>query len=229
MNRWSLALLVAFVAVLAVTAAGSAFIFRGGISARPEPSRLEAALARRARSLAIPGAARDRPNPATPETLAQGRAHFADHCASCHANDGSGDTPLGRGLYPRAPDMRRPETQRLSDGEIFWIIGNGVRFTGMPAWGEPRQEAESWALVRFIRHLPSLTPEEKLEMEQANPRSLEAWREMEDDERFLRGEEPAGAPASGTAIDGGRTGTVPAEPHPGGSRSNRRPGRRGPP
>lgn len=231
MSRWSVTFLVAFAAVLTVATAGSAFIFRGGISARPEPSRLEGALARRARSLAIPGAARDRPNPlpATPGTLAQGRAHFADHCASCHANDGSGDTSLGRGLYPRAPDMRRPETQRLSDGEIFWIIENGVRFTGMPAWGEPRQEAESWALVRFIRHLPSLTPEEKLEMEQANPRSPEAWREKEDDERFLRGEEPAGAPASGTAIDGGRTGTVPAEPHTGGSRSNRRPARRGPP
>ncbi len=223
MSRWPLALLVAFAAVLGATAAGSAFIFRGGIGARPEPSRLEAALARRVRSLAIPGRARDRPNPLpeTPETLAQGRAHFADHCASCHADDGSGDTPLGRGLYPRAPDMRRPETQRLSDGEIFWIIENGVRFTGMPAWAEPRQEAESWALVRFIRHLPSLTPEEKLEMEQANPRSLEAWREKEDDERFLRGEEPAGAPASGTAIDGGRTGATHAGPDRGGS-----PGRR---
>ena len=163
MSRWLLALLVAFASVLAVTAAGAAIMFRGGIGARPEPSRLEAALARRARSLAIPGAARDRPNPlpVTPETLAEGRAHFADHCASCHANDGSGDTPLGRGLYPRAPDMRRPETQRLSDGEIFWIIENGVRFTGMPAWGAPGREAESWALVRFIRHLPSLTPEEK--------------------------------------------------------------------
>ena len=196
MSRWLLALLVAFASVLAVTAAGAAIMFRGGIGARPEPSRLEAALARRARSLAIPGAARDRPNPlpVTPETLAVGRAHFADHCASCHANDGSGDTPLGRGLYPRAPDMRRPETQRLSDGEIFWIIENGVRFTGMPAWGAPGREAESWALVRFIRHLPSLTPEEKLKMERANPRGLEAWREMEDDERFLRGEEAAGAP-----------------------------------
>jgi hypothetical protein len=64
----------------------------------------------------------------------------------------------------------------------------------MPGLGEPGREAESWALVRFIRHLPSLTPHEKLEMERANPRSLEAWREVQDDERFLRGEEPAGAP-----------------------------------
>ncbi|HET6922911.1 MAG TPA: cytochrome c, partial [Anaeromyxobacteraceae bacterium] len=101
------------------------------------------------------------------------------------------------GLYPRVPDMRRPETQQLSDGEIFWIIENGVRFTGMPAWGEPGREGESWALVHFIRHLPALTPAEALQMKRANPRSLEAWRELEEDERFLRGDEPPLAPRGG--------------------------------
>ena len=186
----------ALAAVVALGAAGAALLFRGGIGARPEPSRLETALARRARSLAVPAADRSRKNPmaATAETLSAGRAHFADHCASCHANDGSGDTPLGRGLHPRAPDMRRPETQRLSDGEIFWIIENGVRFTGMPGWSRAGSEAHSWALVHFIRHLPALTAEEKLEMELGNPRTLAEWRELEEDERFLRGEEPAAAP-----------------------------------
>ena len=67
--------------------------------------------------------------------MTDARAHFADHCAICHANDGSGDTPIGRALWPKAPDMRLRETQDLSDGELFWIIENGIRFTGMPALG----------------------------------------------------------------------------------------------
>ena len=66
----------------------------------------------------------------------QGRAHFADHCASCHGNDGRGNTEMGRNLYPKAPDMRQSGTQHLSDGELYWIIENGVRLTGMPAWGD---------------------------------------------------------------------------------------------
>ncbi len=196
MKPWCVAVLAVFAAALVLAGAGAAILLSGGIGARAEPSPLEAALARRVRSLAIPRSARDlvNPLPATAQALAEGRTHFADHCASCHANDGSGDTPLGRGLHPRAPDMRRPETQRLGDGEIFWIIENGIRLTGMPAWGEPGREAESWALVHFIRRLPALTPEEKLEMERANPRGLEAWRQLEEDERFLRGEESAPAP-----------------------------------
>lgn len=195
MSRWSLAAVVALGTALSLGAGAAALLLRGGVSARTEPSRLEAELARRARSFLIPSSARglSNPLPATPEVVAEGRAHFADHCASCHANDGGGDTPLGRRLYPRAPDMRGPRTQRLADGEIFWIIENGVRLTGMPAWGEPGRESETWALVHFIRRLPRLTPVEKQQMEQLNPRGPEAWRELEEDERFLRGEEPAPA------------------------------------
>ena len=195
MRRWSLALVIVVATALAIAAAAWALFLRGGVSAKPDPPWLETRLARRARSLLVPASARDlrNPLPATPGALAEGRAHFADHCASCHANDGGGDTPLGRGLYPRAPDMRRPETQRLTDGELFWIIENGVRFTGMPAWGEPGRESESWELVHFIRRLPGLTAEEKLQMERLNPRGPEERREMEEDERFLRGEEPTPA------------------------------------
>ncbi|HEY6105638.1 MAG TPA: c-type cytochrome [Anaeromyxobacteraceae bacterium] len=195
MSRRSLAVLVALATALSIAAAGSALLIRGGASAKGDPSRLEAAVARRARSLLIPASARDLANPlaATPEVVAEGRAHFADHCALCHANDGGGATALGRGLYPRAPDLRRPEAQRLTDGEIFWIIENGVRFTGMPAMGEPGRESESWAMVHFIRRLPALTPEEKLQMERMNPRGPQAWRELEEDERFLRGKQPASA------------------------------------
>jgi hypothetical protein len=85
--------------------------------------------------------------------------------------------------------MRLRATQRLSDGELFYIIENGVRLTGMPAWATPGSEEESWKLVHFIRHLPRLAPEELIEMERLNPRSAAEWRELEQEEQFLRGED----------------------------------------
>jgi mono/diheme cytochrome c family protein len=132
--------------------------------------------------------------------VAEGLAHFADHCASCHANDGSGQTALGRGLFPRAPDLRRPGTQDLTDGELFHIIENGVRLTGMPAFGGAPGSAEgSWHLVQFIRHLPRLSEAERAQMEALNPRSPAAWRAEQEEDSFLRGEAPAAGPAHGEA------------------------------
>ena len=100
---------------------------------------------------------------ATPEMLEHGRNHWADHCATCHANNESGDTMIGKNFYPKAPDMRLPPTQSLTDGELYYIIRNGVRMTGMPAWGNPQDgdlDHETWMLVLFIRHLPQVTSEE---------------------------------------------------------------------
>jgi mono/diheme cytochrome c family protein len=184
-------------AVIAVSAVIGAVTFvRGGISARAEPSPLEVAFARKARTWMVPSASRDQANPisVSPRALAEGRAHFADHCAVCHANDGSGDTAIGRGLYPRAPDMRNAPTQKLTDGELFYIIENGVRLTGMPAWGGGGSPEASWHLVHFIRHLPELTSEELAEMKALNPKSPDEWRALEDDESFLRGEPPRSRP-----------------------------------
>jgi mono/diheme cytochrome c family protein len=198
MSRWSLVVGGAGLAVVAVAALGAAALLRGGISARPEPSAIEARIAPALRNLAIPSAARAARNPIapSPEVLAAGLAHFADHCALCHANDGSGSTTIGGSLYPRAPDMRRGATQDLTDGELFYLIEQGVRFTGMPAWGGPGTAEGSWHLVHFIRHLPNLTAEERLEMERLNPRSPAEWRALEEEDSFLRGGAPP-APAPG--------------------------------
>jgi len=165
------------------------YLLVGGVSARSEPPAVEVQVARWLRSVAIPSSANPITNPLTltPQMLSTAMAHFADHCASCHGNDGSGDTPLGRSLYPRAPDMRGQATQGLTDGELFYIIENGVRLTGMPAWGTPGRREESWELVHFIRRLPLLTAEEKAKMRRFNPRGLEAWREFQGEQEFLRG------------------------------------------
>jgi mono/diheme cytochrome c family protein len=173
-----------------------------GLSTRTAPSLIETVLARAARQLAIPRALRNARNPVppSPEMLEEALAHFADHCASCHGNDGSGDTEMGRSFYPPAPDMRLAATQDLSDGTLFAIIENGIRLTGMPAWGTgtPEGEHQSWALVHFIRRLPSLTPEDIARMEELNPKSPDQFREEEEIRRFLAGEDPA-APAPAAA------------------------------
>ncbi len=136
------------------------FVSAHGFSAREKPTKLEALLARHARRIATPPGARNLKNPLdpTPLSIAEARDHFADHCGICHANNGSGKTQINSGLYPPAPDMREKETQDLTDGEIFYIIKNGIRFTGMPGWGG--EDEENWNLVLFIRHLPKLTPQE---------------------------------------------------------------------
>ncbi len=166
---WTLLGLIAAILVFA------AFLLRRGISARKQPSAVEITVARAVRHMAIPKIDREEENPwatvATPEVMKDAREHFADHCSQCHANDGSGKTEMGQYLYPRAPDLRLPATQNLSDGELYYIIRNGVPLTGMPAWGEPNlvQDDDSWQLVLFIRHLPQLTPDEIKDMERYNP------------------------------------------------------------
>lgn len=182
------------VLVLAFTA-----VFRHGFSARDHPGLLETFIAQRLRRLAFPRAASGVQNPVreTPEALVEARAHFADHCATCHANDGSGDTDIGQHLYPPAPDMRKPATQSLTDAELFYIIHNGIRFTGMPAWGgeNSEEDQETWQLVHFIRHLPEITPVEITAMKKMNPKSRHELDEEEEIQKFLRGEEGAAPPS----------------------------------
>ena len=188
LKAFGLLLVVATIVIVAVFI----WVDSRGISAKAEPGRLETAVARTMRRLAIPGDARDRKNPValSPEVIAEGMGHYADHCASCHANDGSGETEIGRGLYPKAPDMRLPATQSLTDGELFYIIENGVRLTGMPAWstGRPDGEESTWHLVHFIRELPRLSVETIDEMKRLNPRSPAEIQQEIEEEKFLRGE-----------------------------------------
>jgi len=180
--------------VLVVFAIGlltGAYIVVTGVSARPQPSALESLTARTVRGIAIRARVGGitNPIPASDAVITEGMEHFADHCAVCHGNDGSGNTEMGRGLYPRAPDMRLAATQSLSDAELFYIIENGVKLTGMPGWstGTKDGETSSWHLVHFIRHLPKLGSEELEHMESLNPKSPDEIRQEIEAEKFLQG------------------------------------------
>jgi predicted CXXCH cytochrome family protein len=151
--------------VLVVGVIGAIFLVRRGFRATAMPSKWEVAVARTVRNLAIPSRARGEQDPlaVTADTTGQGRELFLAQCAGCHGIDGSGKTPMGVNLYPRVPDLRAPATQNLTDGEIHYIIENGVQLTGMPAWGEPHKgtSGNSWKLVLFIRNLRPLTQKEQ--------------------------------------------------------------------
>lgn len=162
-----------------------------GFTASAHPSSLESGVMLAARRWATPAASREQVNPVatTDEAVRGAMAHWADHCALCHGNDGSGNTIIGKHVYPPAPDMRADRTQQLTDGELFYIIEHGVPFTAMPAWstGNDHGEAESWALVRFIRHLPQLTETELTAMERLNPKSAGEAAEDQRINDFLNG------------------------------------------
>lgn len=204
------AFLKAFVVLLltfAVTGGILAYSITGnGISTRTAPSKAEQAIALTLRKFATPRSVRDQPNPVQPTAavLEGALAHWADHCAACHANDGSGNTEMGRSFYPPSPDMRAPRTQALKDGELFSIIENGIRLTGMPAWGTgtPEGQRESWALVHFIRRLPGLTAADIERMQGLNPQSPAKFREAEEARLFLL-----------EGMEQAPTNSTPAKPH----------------
>jgi mono/diheme cytochrome c family protein len=174
-------------------------IMEHGFSTRTEPMQMEKALATTIRGRAIPSRYKTMENPAAspPDMIHEGMAHWADHCATCHANNGSGDTMYGKTMYPRPPDMRRDDTQEMSDGELYYTIKNGVRLSGMPAFGDPGDDdVDSWKLVAFIRHLPQLTPAEETEMQHLNPKSPDEIQEEKEEEDFLKGDAKSATPAT---------------------------------
>ena len=190
--RRTAGLLLLALAVVIFLVSGAMVAVHHGFSARDQPSAPETYVASAARRLAVPSTARNEKNPfpASPELMAEARAHFADHCAICHANNGSGNTEIGQNLYPKAPDMRLAQTQNLSDGELYYTIHNGIRLTGMPAWGTDEKDEDSWKLVLFVRHLPQLTPGEEREMNELNPKGPGQRQEELEEEQFLNEGQP---------------------------------------
>jgi mono/diheme cytochrome c family protein len=152
-------------AALSVGAIYLALLINRGFSAADKPSVLESVIARTVRDVSIPRRAKVETNPLlpTPENVEKGRNDYDERCVSCHGKVDGGQPPIGENIYPKAPNLALPATQQLSDGEIHYIIRNGVRLTGMPAWRNPHveQDDQSWLLVLYIRSLAQLTPEEK--------------------------------------------------------------------
>ena len=189
-----------FILAVLATAIYAAWMIHRGFSARTRPGVVESTLAGSVRDMAIPSRYKSMRNPVTasPEVIHEGMAHWADHCATCHANDGSGNTMYGNTMYPRPPDMRSKDTQEMSDGELYYTIQNGIMLSGMPAFGAPGDnDLDSWKLVVFIRQLPSLSQSEVTGMEKMNPKSPDEIQEEQQEDNFLQGgQAPAQLPPS---------------------------------
>jgi cytochrome c553 len=197
-RRLIFALGIFFVIVLGAGACYMAWMVHRGFSTRTPPGTVEASLAASMRGAGLPSRYKSMRNPVTvtPDVLRESMEHWADHCATCHGNNGSGDTMYGKTMYPRPPDMRRKPTQDMTDGELYYTIQNGIMLSGMPAFGNPGDDdLDSWKLVVFIRHLPSLSQTEEGEMEKMNPKSPDEMQEEQEEEKFLQGN-PAPAPSN---------------------------------
>jgi mono/diheme cytochrome c family protein len=192
------ALGICLVVAIAAGALYAAWMMHHGFSTRTPPGALETLIAKSARDMGVPSRYKSMKNPVavTPDVIREGMEHWADHCATCHGNNGSGDTMYGKGFYPRPPDMRQKDTQEMSDGELYYTIQNGIMLSGMPAFGEPGDhDFDTWKLVAFIRRLPSLSENEQSEMEKMNPKSPDELEEEQQEENFLQGS-PAGSQPS---------------------------------
>jgi mono/diheme cytochrome c family protein len=147
----AIALLVLFFLVAAVAAS------QFNLSALPEPGRAESYLATKAKRFLIYRASRGAvpPPPADLQaSIKEGDKLFGTECSQCHGLDGHKATDAGRWMYPRAADLTSPDVQRYSDRELFWILKNGVRLSGMPGFGSVEPDDHIWNLVHFVRTLP---------------------------------------------------------------------------
>jgi mono/diheme cytochrome c family protein len=155
--------------VLLVVAGVAAVVYTGSFntSAEVPPSKMEQAFATLAlnKSVARRAPNRKNPLPASPENLRGGLAHFRENCLVCHGAPGVDPGEIGQGLNPGAPDLTLTRVQARSDGQLFWIVDEGIRMTGMPAFGPTRKENEIWQIVAFLRHLPEITDAEKGELQ----------------------------------------------------------------
>jgi mono/diheme cytochrome c family protein len=136
---------------------GGALAFQFNLSALPEPGRMETLLATKAKRLLIRRASHGEiPAPPTDmqASIEEGDKLFGSECAACHGLDGRKLTDAGRWMYPRAADLTSPAVRRYSDRELFWIVKNGIRLSGMPAFGKVESDEHIWNLVHYVRTLP---------------------------------------------------------------------------
>jgi len=129
-------------------------------------------IAARATGIAVP------PDLSDPKRISAGAAQYAEMCSSCHLAPGMKRTEISRGLYPRAPELRRGS--RPTPAEDFWVVKHGIKATGMPAWGVTHSDEILWDVVAFLRKLPELTPDQYQALARSAPKTHdEMMQEME--------------------------------------------------
>jgi mono/diheme cytochrome c family protein len=163
--KFLLGVLVGLV-VLGVGAAAFAAAGLFNAAASIPPTAAETKIARFAldHSVARRAPKSSRGLPSDPEALRAGLAHYHGMCVGCHGAPGVDAAEWSEGLNPPPPDLSLGRVQKRTDGELFWIVQNGIRMSGMPAFGTSHKDEEIWKIVAFLRRLPALTPDQEKEL-----------------------------------------------------------------
>ncbi|HZQ91613.1 MAG TPA: c-type cytochrome [Terriglobales bacterium] len=120
------------------------------------PGKIETLMAEQAKKIAIGGKDWKNPVASSATVIDEGRMHFQHHCQICHGNDGHNTgVPFAEKMSPPVADLGDKDVQEYSDGQLKWIVENGIKMTGMPGWKGILEDDEMWKIVHFIRHLPA--------------------------------------------------------------------------
>jgi thiosulfate dehydrogenase len=154
------------IAVAVVAAVGGYIVLRTGLipaNADATPGGLERWMAETSLDATLDREAPKGPNPVavTDANLIDGINLYAQHCAICHgtANGNASASPVANGLYPKPPQLATHGVEDDPEGESFWKIKHGIRWTGMPSWKSSLADRQIWALALFLKHMDKLPPD----------------------------------------------------------------------
>ncbi len=166
---------VALAALIVVSVVGLV-MWVHGFNSRATPSEMEAIVAMKVHDSSIPDRYETMKNPLANGgvNLIEAGGQYEEHCAACHGDSGNGEPKFHGLMYPRPSNLRSKDTQEMSDGEIYFIIKQGIRYSGMPAFGKPGNDDEhAWEMVAYVRHLPKLTPAEEQQVLQQSQEPMD--------------------------------------------------------
>jgi mono/diheme cytochrome c family protein len=191
-TRWLIATLAAGAVLAAIVAASLVHMGSFDVAADKPHSQpvfwlmntvRERSVAIRAADVTAPGDLADA------KRIASGAAQYDEMCSLCHLGPGMKRTEISRGLYPRAPELRRKS--ELTPAEQFWIVKHGLKMTGMPAWGVTHNDELLWDVVAFLQKLPELTADQYQTLVKSTPKTHdEMMHEMKVDDGHDHDDQP---------------------------------------
>lgn len=148
--------LIAIIVITILIAAAAYWLVPRGIGAVGGPGPLETSVASKVRGWYISRAAKRIPTSTIANnaaSISQGEALYGMACAFCHGQDGRKSSPIGKSMHPRVPSLISPAVKGLSDKEVFWVIKNGIRLSGMPGFANVESDEEIWQITYYVRSL----------------------------------------------------------------------------
>jgi S-disulfanyl-L-cysteine oxidoreductase SoxD len=122
-----------------------------------QPGSFETSIARQIKSkVTVRGKSQKDPLPTTEENIHRGQVNFSHYCLVCHGLDGQNTgVPFAERMYPPVPVLSSADVQGYTDGQLKWVIDNGIGPSGMPASRGILSDEEIWTIIQYIRHLPA--------------------------------------------------------------------------